>query len=202
MPLRLGVLVSGNGTNLQAIIDAIESKRLDAELRLVISDQAQAYALKRAEKHHIPSALVTRKDFADRISLEKKIQDLLKEKGVEWVVLAGFMRLLSSEFIQAFPQRILNIHPALLPSFPGLEAIRQAFEYGSPLTGVTVHFVDEGCDTGPIIVQKVIEVDPKDTLETLSERIHRVEHQLYPQVLQWISEGRVKIEGSKVVIVK
>jgi len=202
MTLQLGVLVSGNGTNLQAILDAIEGGQLDAEVRLVVSDQPQAFALKRAEKHRIPTAVVVRKDFTDRPSFEKKILDLLKDQGVRCVVLAGFMRLLSPQFIGAYPQRIVNIHPALLPAFPGLEAIRQAFDYGSPVTGVTVHFVDEGCDTGPIIAQRAIEVDPKDTLESLSERIHRVEHELYPQVLQWISEGRVKVEGRKVVIQK
>jgi phosphoribosylglycinamide formyltransferase-1 len=202
MTLRLGVLVSGNGTNLQAILDAIEAGSLDAEVRLFLSDQREAFALKRAEKQHVPTALVVRKDFSDRSSFEKKIVEVLQERGVQWVVLAGFMRLLSPEFIGAYPQRIVNIHPALLPSFPGLEAIRQAFEYGSPVTGVTVHFVDEGCDTGPIIAQRAIEVDPQDTLESLSEKIHRLEHSLYPQVLQWISEGRLKIEGRKVVIRK
>jgi len=202
MTLPLGVLVSGNGTNLQAILDAIEDGRLDAQLRLVLSDQAQAFALKRAEKQGVPTALVERKNFADRSSFEKKILEVLKKHGVEWVALAGFMRLLSPEFIGAYPQRIVNIHPALLPSFPGLSAIRQAFDYGSPITGVTVHFVDEGCDTGPIIAQRVVDVSPQDTLESLTEKVHHMEHELYPKVLQWIAEGRLRIEGRKVVIRK
>ncbi len=154
MALSLGVLVSGNGTNLQAIIDAIESKKLNAKIEIVLSDNPKAYALERAKKHHLDHQLISRKDFSTPLEFEAKILQALQQKKVEWVVLAGFMRLLSPRFIQTYPKRILNIHPSLLPSFPGLNAIGQAYHHGVKVTGCTVHLVDEGCDTGPILAQK------------------------------------------------
>ena len=200
MSLTLGVLVSGQGTNLQAIIDAIEKKSLNASIAVVISDNPDAPALSRADKHGIPREVVLRQKSPDKKAFEAAILKILRDRKVQWVVLAGFMRLLSPEFLRAYPHRILNIHPALLPAFPGLEAVRQAFDAGVPRTGCTVHLVDEGCDTGPIIAQKTVEISSNDTLETLAEKVHREEHRLYPEVLQWIAEGKVVIEGRKVTI--
>jgi len=202
MTLHLGVLVSGNGSNLQAIIDTIEAGKLNAQIVAVISDNEQAFALKRAERHQIFHETVLRKDFKDKAAFEKKILETLKRQGAEWIVLAGFMRLISPDFLNEYPQRVINIHPALLPAFPGLEAIRQAFEAKAKITGCTVHLVDEGCDTGPIIAQRSVEVDPADTLESLTQKVHREEHRLYPEVLQWIAEGRLKVEGRKVIVAK
>ncbi|MBL7684409.1 MAG: phosphoribosylglycinamide formyltransferase, partial [Deltaproteobacteria bacterium] len=156
MSLKLAILASGNGSNFQAIIDSIQSKKLDATIQLLISDQPTAYALKRAEQHHIPSHVFTRKNFSDTLSFEKIIVETLKQSEVDWVVLAGYMRILSPFFVQSFPQKILNIHPSLLPAFPGLNAIGQAFDYGCKVTGCTVHLVDEGCDTGAIIGQRSV----------------------------------------------
>lgn len=200
MPLRIGILASGNGTNLQAIIDAIEAKRLDASIEIVLSDQPNAYALKRAEKHHLPFQLIERKNYSNKKSFEEEIIHTLRNKKVEWVVLAGFMRLLSPFFIQEYSEHILNIHPSLLPAFPGKEAIKQAYEYPVKITGCTIHLVDEGCDTGPIIAQEIIAIENNDTLESLTKKVHEREHQLYLKVLQWISDNRVEINGRKVLI--
>lgn len=200
MPLRIGILASGNGTNLQAIIDAIENKQLDASIEIVLSDQPNAYALKRAEKHHLPFRLIERKNHPDKKSFEEEIVKNLQSKKVEWILLAGFMRLLSPFFIQKYSERILNIHPSLLPAFSGKEAIKQAYEYPVKITGCTIHLVDEGCDTGPIIAQEAVCIENDDTLESLTEKVHEREHQLYIKVLQWISDNRVEIRGRKVLI--
>ena len=202
MSLRIGILASGNGTNLQAIIDAIEKKQLKTSIEIVISDNRAAHALKRAEKHHLPFQLIERKNYPDKKSFEEEILKTLREKKVEWVVLAGFMRILSPHFVNAYRNRILNIHPSLLPSFPGKEAIRQAYEQKEKMTGCTIHLVDEGCDTGPIITQQKIPIEPGETLESLTEKVHQVEHQLYIKVLQWIVDNRVEIRGKKVLISK
>ncbi len=200
MTLQLGILVSGNGTNLQAIIDATQKKELEAKVSIVISDKPQAFALERARKHGIATEVILRKNFQDKSGFENEILKKLKEKNVEWVVLAGFMRLLSSAFIQQYPDRILNIHPALLPAFPGLNAIAQAFDHKAKETGCTVHLVDEGCDTGPIVAQRRVPIEAHDTLDTLTQKVHQEEHRLYPEVLRCISEGRLKIKGRKVFI--
>ncbi len=200
MPLRIGILASGNGTNLQAIINAIESKQLDVSIEIVISDQPNAYALQRAKKHNLSYQLIERKNYPDKKSFEEEIIKNLQGKKVEWVVLAGFMRLLSPFFVQKYSDRILNIHPSLLPAFPGKEAIRQAYEYPVKVTGCTIHLVDEGCDTGPIIAQETVRIENDDTLESLTERVHEREHQLYIKVLQSISDNRVEIHGRKVLI--
>jgi len=197
--LKLGVLVSGRGSNLQAIIDAIERGEIDAEIKIVISDREDAYALKRAEKHNIEHMFIDPKNYKTREEYDKRLVEELKKRDVELVCLAGFMRLLSPYFISQYKNKIMNIHPALLPSFPGLNAQKQALEYGVKFSGCTVHFVDEGCDTGPIIIQAVVPVFDNDTVETLSERILKEEHRIYPKAIWAYSKGLLKIEGRRVI---
>lgn len=198
--LRIGVLVSGRGSNLQAIIDNIEAGKVKAKIELVISDNPKAYAIKRCEKHKIPYEIVQRKNFGSREEFEKELVRKLKEKEVELVVLAGFMRILSPVFLREFPNRVINIHPSLIPAFQGLNAQRQAIEFGVKFSGCTVHIVDESVDAGPVIVQAVVPVFPDDTEETLSERILKWEHKILPQTVQWFSEGRIEVIGRKVIV--
>jgi len=198
--LGIGVLVSGRGSNLQAIIDSVEAGKVKADIKLVISDNPNAYAIKRCERHGIPCEVVRRKDFSSKEEFEKKLATLLKEKGVELVVLAGFMRILSPVFLSEFPQRVINIHPSLIPSFQGLHAQRQAVEFGVKFSGCTVHIVDESVDGGPVIVQAVVPVLPEDSEESLSERILEWEHRILPQTVQWFAENRIRIEGRKVLV--
>lgn len=192
-PLALGVLISGGGTNLQAIINAIERGELPACIRLVISNRADAYGLVRARNHKLPTAVVPHTDFSSREDFDRRMLELLKQHGIELVILAGFMRLLSSAFVRAFPQRILNIHPALLPAFPGLHAPRQALEYGVRIAGATVHLVDEEMDRGPIVMQAAVPVYGDDTEARLRARILRQEHRIYPAAIKLFAEGRVRI---------
>ena len=198
--INIGVLVSGRGTNLQSIIDAIREGKIEGRISIVISDNRKAFALKRAEKSNIETRYIDFKSFKNREDYDKKIVEYLKEKDVDLVVLAGYMRILSPYFIKMYKNRIMNIHPALLPSFPGLHAQRQAVEYGVKVSGCTVHFVDEGVDSGPIILQKAVEVEDSDTEESLAERILKEEHQIYPRAIQLFSEGRLVIKGRKVYI--
>jgi len=191
--LDLGVLVSGNGTNLQAILDAVQERTLDAKIRLVLSNKADAFALERARKAGVETAVVSHRDYASREQFDAAIVEALKRAGAEWIVLAGFMRVLTPTFLDAFPRRIVNIHPALLPAFPGVNAQKQALEYGVKLSGCTVHFVDSGVDTGPIIAQRVVEVRDDDEEASLAERIHREEHTLLVEVLRLIAAGRVRV---------
>lgn len=200
--LKIGVIASGRGSNLQAIIDNIKSGRLDAQINVVICDKADAYALERAKKAGIPAVSILRADYTDKNAFEQAIIDCLKVYNVHLVVLAGFMRIISQTFIRQFPNRIINIHPALLPSFPGLHAQQQAIDYGAKLSGCTVHFVDEGMDTGPIIMQKAVDVDSDDNEASLAEKILTCEHELYSKVLQLYAEGRIEVVGRKVVIRK
>lgn len=200
--LKIGIIASGRGSNLQAIIDNIKSGRLDAQVNVVICDKANAYALERAKKAGIPTVSILRADYADKNAFEQAIIDCLKVYNVHLVVLAGFMRIISQTFIRQFPNRIINIHPALLPSFPGLHAQQQAINYGAKLSGCTVHFVDEGMDTGPIIMQKAVDVDSDDNEASLAEKILTCEHELYSKVLQLYAEGRIEVVGRKVVIRK
>lgn len=199
MPLRLGVLVSGRGSNLQAIIDAIGAGKLTAQIRVVISDLADAYALERARHHDIPTAVFSAKAYADREEFDRAVVGCLRDHQVELVCLAGFMRLLSPYFTREYQHRIINIHPALLPAFPGLHVQRKALEYGVKFSGCTVHFVDEEMDTGPIIIQAVVPVLDGDDEEALSTRILRQEHQIYPRAIQLIAEDRLQIEGRRVL---
>lgn len=198
--LPIGVLVSGSGSNLQSIIDNIESGNLEAEIRIVISNNPDAYALERARKHKITTFVIKHNDFETRESFDGAIVGILDSYGVELVVMAGFMRVISSVLLKAYPNKIINIHPALLPSFPGMHAQRQAVEYGVKFSGCTVHFVDEDVDSGPIIIQAVVPVLADDTEESLSARILKEEHRIYPQAIQFIAKNKIRIENRKVVI--
>ncbi len=196
--IRVGVLVSGRGSNLEAILNASRKKAFSAEVVLVISNIPNAAALLRAKKAGVQTSVVEHQKFSNREAFELEIVRQLQKAKVDLVCLAGFMRMISPVLIQAYPSRILNIHPALLPSFPGLHAQRQALEHGVKVTGVTVHFVDEETDTGPIILQKAVPVLDHDTEETLSRRILKWEHRLYPEAIQLVAEGKVKIRGRRV----
>lgn len=198
--LKIGVLVSGSGSNLQAIIDAIEAGAINAEVACVISNKGEAYALERAKRHLIPALHLDHRLFSSREAYDTALVNALKEFGVELVVLAGFMRIVTSVLLDAFPNAVMNIHPALLPSFPGLNAAQQAFAYGVKVTGCTVHFVDTGCDTGPIIIQATVPVLADDTEETLTARIHKEEHRIYPEAIRLFAEGRLRVEGRKVIV--
>ncbi len=187
----IAVMASGRGSNLQAIIDEIEKENLSAQIKLVLSDKPDAGALKRAERYGIPAKVVERKHFPSREEFNSALADAIEASGVRLVCLAGFMRILSSDFISRFDGWVINIHPALLPSFPGLDAQKQALDYGVLVSGATVHFVDEGVDTGPIISQAVVNVEPHDTVETLSARILAKEHIIYPDAIRLISLGRI-----------
>jgi len=199
--LKVGVLASGSGTNLQAIIDRSERGELTAEVVCVITNRADAFALERARNHAIPAIHLNHRDFAGREAYDSAVVAELQAHGVELVVLAGFMRIITPVILNAFPQAVMNIHPALLPSFPGLDAQKQALEHGVKVTGCTVHFVDEGTDTGPIIIQAVVPILADDTVDTLSQRILRQEHRVYPQAIQLFADGRLTVEGRRVSII-
>jgi phosphoribosylglycinamide formyltransferase-1 len=197
---KIAVLISGGGTNLQSIIDSVESGFLDIEIAVVVSNREDAYGLTRARKHSIPTAVLKHSDYGSRESFEDKLIELLDGYGVHLVALAGFMRVLTPKFVNHFHHRIINIHPALLPSFPGVHGQQQAFDYGVRFSGCTTHFVDEGTDTGPIILQAVVPILPGDTVDTLAERILTEEHRIYSESLRLWSLGLLKIEGRKVTI--
>ena len=191
--MRIAVFASGRGTNFQAIIDAVKKGKLKAQLALLVCDNPDAFAIKRAENANVKVALVKKEDFASRRDFENRIIEHLKENKIELIVLAGFMRMLSPEFAQEYKGRIINIHPALLPSFKGTHAIKDAFDYGVKVTGVTVHFVDEKMDHGPIILQQAVNIEEDDTLDSLEAKIHKVEHRLYPEAIKLYVEGKVRI---------
>jgi len=193
--LRVGVLASGRGSNLQAILDATSREDFPACVVVVVSDRERAAALDRAARAGVPAVFLNPKDFADRAAYDLGLEQVLREHRVELVCLAGFMRILTAPFVQAFAGRILNIHPALLPAFPGLDAQRQALEYGVRVAGATVHFVDEGVDTGPIVLQASVPVHHDDTEESLSARILVEEHRLYPEAVRLFALGRVHVAG-------
>ena len=199
-PCRLGVLVSGSGTNLQVIIDRIESGDLRAEIACVISNNADAYALTRAVKHGIPAVVHENAGFSDRKAYDAATVEILHRHNIELVVLAGFMKILTDVMVNAFPNAIMNIHPALLPSFQGLHAQKQAIDYGVRYSGCTVHFVDCGTDTGPIILQTVVPVEQDDTEETLSARIQKAEHQTFVAAIKLFVEKKIRVEGRRVLI--
>jgi phosphoribosylglycinamide formyltransferase-1 len=199
--VKVGVLVSGRGSNLQAIIDNIGNGALSAEIVVVISDQADAYALERARKHNIPGVNVNTRGFkGKRDAYDALLVKELQKYNVELVVLAGFMRIITPTLLKEFPHRVMNIHPALLPSFPGLHVQKAALEHGVKFSGCTVHFVDEGMDTGPIIIQAVVPILDNDTEDSLSERILRQEHTIYSRAIQLFAEGRLRIEGRRVIV--
>ena len=196
---KLGVLCSGRGTDLQSIIDAIEAGQVPAEIAIVLTDK-EAYALERARKAGIEAVCVDRKQFDGREPFEKALIEKLEAAGVTLVVLAGFMRILTPYFVGHFAGRIMNIHPALLPSFPGAHAHRDVLAYGVKVSGCTVHFVDEGTDSGPIIMQAAVPVLDDDTEETLGARVLKEEHRIYPECIRLYCEGKLKVEGRKVTI--
>lgn len=194
--MRVAVFASGSGTNLQAIIDAdIQT----IEIAVVFTNNPDAYAIERAKKHNIQVEIIDHKNYKTREEYEKHIIEALDPYKLNLIVLAGFMRILSTVFVRAYKNKIVNIHPALLPSFPGINAGRRALEYGVKYTGVTVHFVDEGVDTGPIILQSVVEIEDEDTEDTLLEKIHEVEHRIYPKAIELISSGEIEVIGRRVI---
>ena len=194
----LGVLVSGSGSNLQAIIDNIEKGRVDARIKVIISNVPEVYALERAKKHGIPSTVLPHKGLR-REDYDQRLVEALKAKGVELVILAGFMRIITPVLLRAFSMRVMNIHPALLPSFPGTHVWQAEVDYGVKFAGCTVHFVDEGTDTGPIIIQAVVPVYDDDTADTLNARILEQEHRIYSQAIQLYAEGRLEVHGRRVL---
>lgn len=200
--LSLGILGSGKGSNFQCILDAIQAGTLDARIACVISDVPDAYILERARRAGVPAVYVDCSPFKTKLDGEgeKRVLDILRSHGADFIALAGFMRIVKSGLLSAYRDRIINIHPSLLPAFPGLEAWKQALEYGVKVTGCTVHFVDAGTDTGPIIVQRSVPVLPDDTPQTLHARIQEQEHIAYPEALRLIAAGRVRIEGRRTVI--
>ncbi|MFH1622338.1 MAG: phosphoribosylglycinamide formyltransferase [Candidatus Omnitrophota bacterium] len=201
--LNIAVFCSGNGTNLQAIINAIKTRKLKSvRISLVVSDNYKAYALEKAKKSGIKSIVVERDKFVTKSDFEREIIKHLKAENTELVVLAGFMRILGSDLLAAYKNKILNIHPALLPSFKGAHGIKDAFDYGAKVTGVTVHFVDDKMDQGPIILQEAVPIKEEDSLDSLEERIHKVEHKLYYKAIGLFAGGKIKISGRKVEVVK
>ncbi len=206
--IRLAVLASGGGTNLQSILDACAARRISAEVAVVVSNVPDAGALDRARRAHVATEVLPSKGVTDRAAYDLRLVEVLRGHQVDLVCLAGYMRLVTPTFLRAFGPtpatrgcpRVVNVHPGLLPSFPGLHAQRQCFEYGSRFAGCTVHFVDEGTDTGPVIVQAVVPVDPGDSEETLARRILEQEHRLYPQAIQWFAEGRLSVAGRRVTV--
>ena len=206
--IRLGVLASGGGTNLQAILDACVTRRIAAKVAVVVSNVPGAGALERALKAGVATEVLPSKGVADREAYDLRLVEVLRAHRVDLVCLAGYMRIVTPAFLRAFGPsaetrgcpRVVNVHPGLLPSFPGLHAQRQCVEYGARFAGCTVHFVDEGTDTGPVIVQAVVPVEPGDTEETLARRILEQEHRLYPQAIHWFAEGRLSVEGRRVVV--
>jgi phosphoribosylglycinamide formyltransferase-1 len=197
---KIAVLVSGRGSNLQAIIDSIENGYLKAQIAVVISDEENAYALERAGKHGIEAAFIDPKKFASKELYDEKVLNILKNHDAELILLAGYMRIVGKTLLAAYKNRMLNIHPALLPAFTGLQAQRQAFDHGVKVSGCTVHFVDETLDGGPIILQRCVEVREDDTADTLADRILEQEHKIYPQAVKLFIEKRLRIEGRKVRI--
>lgn len=193
-PLRIAVFASGNGSNFQAIADAANAGRLDARIESLVCDRPGARVVERAREAGVPVHAFRPKDYETRQAYETEIVRILKEKHVDLVVLAGYMRILTEVLVDAFWGRMINIHPSLLPSFPGLHAVRQALDHGVKITGVTVHLVDGGLDSGPILAQRAVEIEPGDTEETLTGRIHRIEHHFYPQVIQDIALGAIDLD--------
>ncbi len=194
--MRIAVLVSGSGSNLQALLDA--GAGLGAEIVLVLSDKADAFGLERARRAGIPTSVIRWADHPDREAFTSAVCDAVEEAGAEALVLAGFMRILSAEAVERFPLRILNIHPSLLPSFPGAHAVEDALAHGAKVTGVTVHFVDEQVDHGPTIAQRAVQIEGGDDADSLHARIQQIEHALYPEVVAAFSAGRLRVEGRTV----
>ena len=199
---RLAVLASGFGSNLQAIIDQAQNLNINGEIVLVFSNNENAYALERAKKHGIKSASFNPGQFESRQQYDKELLALLKNEKIDLIVMAGYLLLVGQEIIREFSNRIINIHPALLPSFKGIHGIKDAFDYGVKVTGVTVHFVEEELDAGPVISQETVIITEDDTIQTLEEKIHKIEHKIYPLAVKYFCNGRLAINGRKVEILK
>lgn len=192
-PLKIGVLVSGSGTNLQAIIDCIADGSLNAEVALVVSSRPGVRGIERAQAAGLPVLVMEKSEYVEPEAADAKIASALKEAGCEYVIMAGYMRMVRKPLLDAYPGRIVNLHPALLPSFKGAHAIQDAFDYGVKVTGVTVHFADDKYDCGPIIAQRALPVEEGWDVDTLEEHIHAIEHELYPEVVGWLAAGRVHL---------
>ncbi len=198
--LTLGVLASGSGSNFQSIINNVESGFISAKIAVLITDNPEARAIERAKNHSIETLVIRPRDFEDKPAYYSQIAEELRKRGVTLVILAGFMRVVGKALLDQYPNRVMNIHPALLPSFPGLHGQKQAADYGVKLAGCTVHFVDEGVDTGPIIIQAAVTAYHDDTEDTLGERILKQEHKIFPYAIKLYSEGRLSVKGRKVII--
>jgi phosphoribosylglycinamide formyltransferase-1 len=199
-PLRIAVFASGQGTNFQAIADAVREGKLDVSIELLVCDKPSAPVVERASRAGVDAFVFKPKDYPDREAYETEIVAELSKRGVELVVLAGYMRILTSAIVEPYYGRMINVHPSLLPAFPGVNAMGQALDYGVKLTGVTVHYVDGGLDSGPIIAQEVVPIHDGENIESLSERVQVVERELYPKVIGWIGAGRVKLDGRLVTV--
>lgn len=197
---RIAVFASGRGSNFQALVDAQRRGALGGEISILVCDKPQAPVVELAQSANVDVFSFQPKDYASKEDYEREIAAELQQRGVELIVLAGYMRLLSPSFVEFYSGRIINIHPSLLPAFPGKDAIGQALDYGVKMTGVTVHFVDGGMDTGPVIAQKAVEIKEGDTAEVLAERIHAVEQKLYSEVVSWFAQGRISLNGRNVTI--
>ena len=200
--MRFAVLISGKGTNLQAIIDSVKKGEIKAELALVISSTPKALGLQRAKEAGIKTAVFNPKDYTNKQSVDRDMLILLKQEKIDFIVLAGYMRILTPFFIKHYPRKIFNIHPSLLPSFKGTEGIKDALTYGVKVTGVTVHFVDEKMDHGPIILQEALRIHPEDSLSSLEAKIHNIEHRLYSKAIALFVDGRLKVKGRRVEILE
>jgi phosphoribosylglycinamide formyltransferase-1 len=198
--MNIAIFASGRGTNFSAIVRAKKLGKLSANISLLICDNPRALVIGKAKRAGVQVLLTKRRDFASKRDFEDRIIQRLKEAGIDLIVMAGFMRMLSPEFVQRFKFKILNIHPALLPSFKGTQAIEDAFNYGVKVAGVTVHFVDQEMDHGPIILQVPVKINDNDTLESLEAKIHKIEHKLYPEAVRLFVEGRLRVEGRRVKI--
>ena len=198
--MNFAVLASGRGTNLQAIINAVKNRKIKAYLKLVVSDKKDAYALTRTRKAGIKNIFIDPAPFENREDFDREILKSMKNEKIDFVVLAGFMRILGPGLVAKYRNKIINIHPAILPCFKGAQAIKDAFDYGAKVTGVTVHFVDEKTDHGPIILQQAVKISPSDTLESLEAKIHKIEHRLYPRAVKLFVEGRLSLAGRQVKI--
>lgn len=198
--MNFAVFASGNGSNLQAIIHAIQKGEIKANLSLLFSNNPKAFALERANRSGIKTLILNPNDYINRQSFDREIMVHMKEDHIDFIVLAGYMLLLSPFFIKKYPHKILNVHPSLLPAFKGTHAIKDAFLYGVKTTGVTIHFVDEKMDHGQIIMQEALRIKETDTLEILEQKIHSVEHRLYPKAIELFVDGKLKVDGRKVIL--
>ena len=200
--MRFAVFISGYGSNLQAIIDAVQVGHINAELAVVVSNKKSAFGLQRAEKAGIKTIVFDPKDYTNKQSVDRDIAAYLRNENIDFIVLAGYMRLLTEFFVKSFPNKIINIHPSLLPSFKGIQGIKDAFTYGAKVTGATVHFVNEKMDNGPIILQDSVKIAEDDTVETLAEKVHKIEHRILPKAVELFVDGRLRVKGRKVYILE